>query len=46
LDASGVEEPVEVGGLMSYGTDVLEMYRQVGAFMALLNLAFVPEVSL
>jgi putative ABC transport system substrate-binding protein len=27
ITASPAEEPVEVGGLMSYGADVLEMYR-------------------
>jgi putative ABC transport system substrate-binding protein len=25
-------EVVEVGGLMSYGTDLIDMYRQIGAY--------------
>ena len=28
----GVREPVEAGGLMSYGIDLAEMFRQVGAY--------------
>jgi putative ABC transport system substrate-binding protein len=27
-----IREQVEVGGLMSYGTDLVDMYRQVGAY--------------
>jgi len=30
--AYSVREDVEAGGLMSYGTDVLDMYRQVGVY--------------
>ena len=30
--AYGVREPVEAGGLMSYGTDLADMFRQVGAY--------------
>ena len=30
--AYGSREVVETGGLMSYGTDVLDMYRQVGVY--------------
>jgi putative ABC transport system substrate-binding protein len=30
--AYSTREEVEVGGLMSYGTDILEMYRRVGAY--------------
>ena len=30
--AYGVREPVEVGGLMSYGTDLAEMFHQVGVY--------------
>jgi putative ABC transport system substrate-binding protein len=30
--AFGSREMVEAGGLMSYGTDILEMYRQVGVY--------------
>jgi len=30
--AYAVREHVEAGGLMSYGTDVLDMYRQVGVY--------------
>ena len=30
--AHAAREEVEAGGLMSYGTDVLEMYRQVGVY--------------
>jgi putative ABC transport system substrate-binding protein len=30
--AYGVREIVEIGGLMSYGTDVSDMYRQVGVY--------------
>ena len=30
--AYSVRDPVEVGGLMSYGTDLAEMYRQVGVY--------------
>jgi putative tryptophan/tyrosine transport system substrate-binding protein len=30
--AHPVREEVEAGGLMSYGTDTLDMYRQVGAY--------------
>ena len=30
--AYSVREEVEAGGLMSYGTDILDMYRQVGVF--------------
>ena len=30
--AHPVREEVEAGGLMSYGTDVLDMYRQVGVY--------------
>ena len=30
--AYGVREPVEVGGLMSYGTDIADMFRQLGVY--------------
>jgi ABC-type uncharacterized transport system substrate-binding protein len=30
--AYGVREPVEVGGLMSYSTDIADMFRQVGVY--------------
>ena len=30
--AYSVRDPVEVGGLMSYGTDLAEMHRQVGVY--------------
>jgi putative ABC transport system substrate-binding protein len=30
--AYATREVVETGGLMSYGTDVLDMYRQVGVY--------------
>jgi putative ABC transport system substrate-binding protein len=30
--AYGVREPVEAGGLMSYGTDLTEMFHQVGVY--------------
>jgi putative tryptophan/tyrosine transport system substrate-binding protein len=30
--AYSLREDVEAGGLMSYGTDILDMYRQVGAY--------------
>ena len=30
--AYGIREFVEAGGLMSYGTDILEMFRQVGVY--------------
>ena len=30
--AYGVREPVEIGGLMSYGTDLAEMFHQVGVY--------------
>jgi putative ABC transport system substrate-binding protein len=30
--AYGQRDVVEVGGLMSYGTDILDVYRQVGAY--------------
>jgi ABC transporter substrate binding protein len=30
--AYGTREVVEIGGLMSYGTDLLDMYRQVGVY--------------
>ena len=30
--AYSVREDVEASGLMSYGTDVLDMYRQVGVY--------------
>jgi len=31
--AYSVREEVEVGGLMSYGTDILDMYRQIGVYV-------------
>jgi putative ABC transport system substrate-binding protein len=30
--AYGVREPVEVGGLMSYGTDIADSFRQLGVY--------------
>src|SRR5262245_9326424 len=30
--AYGVREPVEVGGLMSYGTDLADSFRQIGVY--------------
>ena len=30
--AYAVREPVEAGGLMSYGTDLADMFRQVGVY--------------
>jgi putative ABC transport system substrate-binding protein len=30
--AHGTREEVEAGGLMSYGTDLIEMFRQVGTY--------------
>ena len=30
--AYGVREPVEVGGLMSYGTDIADLFRQLGVY--------------
>jgi putative tryptophan/tyrosine transport system substrate-binding protein len=30
--AYGVREPVEVGGLMSYGTDIPDSFRQLGVY--------------
>ena len=32
--AYATRETVEAGGLMSYGTDILDMYRQVGVYSA------------
>ena len=31
--AYSVREEVEAGGLMSYGTDILDMYRQIGVYV-------------
>ncbi|MGB9001370.1 MAG: ABC transporter substrate binding protein, partial [Pseudolabrys sp.] len=31
--AYSVRENVEAGGLMSYGTDILDVYRQIGAYV-------------
>jgi ABC-type uncharacterized transport system substrate-binding protein len=32
MAAYPTREVVEIGGLMSYGTDLLDMYRQVGVY--------------
>ena len=47
--AYSAREVVEAGGLMSYGTDILDMYRQVGVYSAQLlkgaNPADLPVVQ-